>query len=267
MKRKVTLLLFIFYYSINFSQEKIYLDENMTVIDSVLLKKKCAISVFKCLSFNTDSVKVNKVLKKYEFGKITNTQYHQLRKLFIQSQKRPIDSSSTLIINYRDSLYDNKVRKDAKQRTFDHQVIQYDSTHHNVFNTKIFNSYRENWIKRQKKCVKKMKRKYNAETFYIFKSGNIDSIKKYPDLNWIKDRGLFKNVFFKIMYKSHFLILKPNGDYFLSGGVLEDKKLKKLIKSKDWTDYKKDLKASVNAHSKNGIGFFEKSIYRKTNCF
>ena len=111
-----------------------------------------------------------------------------------------------------------------------------------------------------------MKRKYNAETFYIYKY-DYGSIKTYPDLNWIKDRSIFKNVFFKIMYNSDFLILKPNGDYFLSGGHLDTKMIKTLIKTKNWDEYKKDLENSISAQSKEGIGFFKENTYHKSHCF
>ncbi len=262
MKRKVTLLLFIFYYSINFSQEKIYLDENMNIMDSISFKKRCKISVLKCLVYKTDSMKINKVLKKYQFGKITKKQYHQLRKLFIQNIKKPIDPSSTILINYKDSLYGF----DASQKYHDNHVKEHTSEHHLPFSFKSFDSGRKKWIKKQKKCVKKMKEKYNAETFFIYKY-DLGSIKSYPDLNWMKDRSVFRNVFFKEIYNSNFLILKPNGDYFLSGGYFDNKIIKKLIQTEDWTNYKKDWDESLNTNSIKGKGLFKNSLFNKPHCF
>ena len=263
MKRNLILLLLIFYCSKNFSQNKIYLDENIIEIDSLEFIKKCKFKVFKCLVYKTDSIIINKVLNKYNFGKIKKKEYHQIRKLLIKNQNRLIDSSSALLINYRDSLYDFITRK----KNFENHVKKHDSVKHVSFSFKKFDSNRKRWIKKQKKCIKKVKRKHNAETFYVY-NFDFGSIKDYPDLNWIKDIGVFKRVFFSVMYESSFLILKPNGNYFLSGGHLGDKMLKKLIRTENWTNFIKDLKTSKKNKNTRGVGFFNNNlIHNKSHCF
>jgi hypothetical protein len=239
----------------------IYLDENMSKIDSIIYKKKCKSTVLKCLEYKKDSLFIiHKVLYKYTFGKISKTETIQLKKPL--SINKTFNSQSNIVINYRDSLYDYNARK----RNSDRHLKSHDSFKHIALTHKKFNSSRKIWIKQQKKCINKIKNKYNTETFYVYKY-DYGSIKHYPDLGWIKDRGNFKTIFFGIMYNFNMLILRPNGEYFLSGGHFSNKMLKNLLKN-DWSQYKKDFNDSYNSQNNKGYGLFKtNSSFHKKHCF
>ena len=54
------------------------------------------------------------------------------------------------------------------------------------------------------------------------------------------------------MFNFHLLIIKPDGDYFLSGGHITDKQVGKLLKKADWSKYKNDWKLSFQREVING---------------
>jgi len=266
MRRKIAItfsLLLVFALN-TFAQSKIILDENMKLIDSVQFKKKCKSQILKCFSYTADSLFLKKVLYKYRFGKLSKEENSQLRKIFIQNTNKQIKQNANIIINFRDTLYNFITRKKA----YDVHIKNHDSVHHISLTTKKFNSQRKRWIKSQKKCSKKVLNKFNTSVFYVYKY-DTGSIKDYPDLNWIKDRGIFKTKFFNIQYNYKYVLLKPNGDYFLCGGHLSDKDLKLLLKKNDWSTFKNDWEKSYDSKSKKGVGFFKikSHQYNEKHCY
>jgi len=261
MKRSASILLFLFYCLLISSQEIIYLDENMANITSKQFDEKCTNSVLKCLKFKTDSLTIHKVVYKYNFGKVDNLLYSQIKNQFAEKTNRNIHDNAVLLVRYRDSLFDFKTRNKNHLR----HLKQHKSAKHVDFNKLKFQKSREKWIQKQQKCRKKMQ-KINAETFYVFKY-DFGASEQYPTIDWIKDNGLFKKEFFKILYNNNFLILKPTGEYFLSGAHLSNTFLKKLIKNEDWTSFKDDWQKSYQSKSDRGHGVFKTSFYHKKHCF
>ena len=84
-----------------------------------------------------------------------------------------------------------------------------------------------------------------------------------------EDNGAFRNTFFQIMRQYDFLVIKPDGEFFLSGGHLSDAKLKQLLNDRDWTPIKDDWKKSTETKVKNGYGFFRKydPDFHINHCF
>lgn len=233
------------------AQQKIFIDENMNSIDSIQYINKCKILVLKCLKYKTDSIEVNKVLYNYSFGRITSTEYKQVKKLLIQNADTLINSNAVILINYRDSLYNFE----ANKKNYDIHVLKHDSIRHNKFTVKNFETNRKNWIKKQNKCIKKLAKNYNTKTFYVYKY-DFGTLKSDEALIWIKDRGIFKNMFFKIQYNYNYLIIKPDGEYFLCGNHFSNINLKFLLKNSDWSKVKLDLQNSYISNSLDGIGTF-----------
>ncbi len=256
------LLFFLFVAYSSYSQKKeYYLDENMKEITPHFYLEKCSSRVLKCLDFKTGKEIIHKVVFRFKFGSVKKIGYKQIKALLSKTSNKAISLNAIIMITYRDSLYDFK----ARERNYKKHILKHDSVKHGPFSLRKFDYSRKKWIKRQQKCVKRYK-KLNAETFYIYKY-DYGSIKTYPNLHWIKDRGMFKNTFFKIMYNSNFVVIKPNGEYFISGGHLQDKLLKKLVKNSDWTPFKKDWQNSYQSLHREGYGVFEKEHYHKPHCF
>lgn len=266
MKIIIFLLLILFPF-LNFSQSEVYLDENMKEVGKSTFKSKCESQIFKCLNYTTDSLIIHKILYKYSFGKIKPKEYNQLRNLLIIDSKREIDSNATIILKFRDSLQNLQVLKNR----YDKHIIVCEAKNlkmeHESKNLKSFAKDRNTWIKSKEKCTKKFTKKNNVSVNYLYKYEN-NAVDSYSNFNWVKDRGIFKNLFFKIMYQSNLLIIKANGDYFLSGSHISDKSITKLIKKKDWTKYREDWQSSLTTHKKNGKGFFNKDTgFHKKHCF
>ncbi|MDG2193871.1 MAG: hypothetical protein P8K77_03255 [Polaribacter sp.] len=266
MKRKKPLLFAIslFIVSSVCSQKKIYIDENMKIIDSLLFSEKCKASVLKCLSYNTDTLEINKILYSYSFKKISKKQFHQLRKFWSIETKKKIDSNTTLIIQYRDTLYNYDINyarhiKHTKNHT---------EAKHLKFTLKKHLSNIKRWEKRQEKCIKKLSKKSKANAIYTYKHAFENTLSEYKTIKWVKDRGMSKNYFFKINYNYQVVIVKPNGNYFLSGGHLDKTMLKRLLKKNDWASFRNDLKKSYQSLHKTGYGLFKQvKGYHKDHCF
>lgn len=136
------------------------------------------------------------------------------------------------------------------------------------YTQKVYEKSKNKWVKKQNKCIKKFESKYNVNVFHVYKYSEVNpSI--YKDFLWVEDNGVFKNVFFQIIRHFDFLVLKSDGEFFLSGSHLSDSKLKQLINEKDWTSFKDDWKKSTETKHKNGYGFFRKydPDFHINHCF
>ena len=259
-----------------FAQAEIYMDENFKEISIEKYNKKCYSEIFKCSTYKTDSLKINKVLFRYAFGKIPTSDYDQLRQLLMKQANLTITKDRTIILNYRDTLQDyasrlkhrnkhikafkdkNQKRKDSGFKTIKYQIGK--------LTYKKYIREIKTYEKKIKKCIVLAETKYNSNTFFFY---NYDKgyLKDTKNIKWIEDNGVIKNTFFKIMYQSHLVIIKPDGNYFLSGSYLSDERLAKILNN-DWSRYKQDWNNSITTNSKTGIGFFEKEkTGHKSHCF
>jgi hypothetical protein len=253
---------FIFLISFNsIAQTEFYLDENMEKIDSLTFKKKCKVNVLKCLVYKTDSLILNKILYKYQFGKLTKNELEQVKKIVSSTSK--FNTSNNFMINFRDTLYNYEVTKTR----YDLHVKKHQNVKHIPYSLEKYNKQRVQWVKQKKKCTKKINSKYNTNTFYTYKF-DFGVNNEYSGIHWIKDTGILKKIFFNIQYNYRYVVVKPSGDYFACGSYLSNKKLKQLLKNNSWKKYILDLEKSYNTESKNGIGFFKKeNSYYNSQCF
>jgi hypothetical protein len=241
-----------------------FINELNHQIDSLEYIKKCQSEIFKCARYKSDSLTLNKVLFKYSFGKITPTEYNQIKKLLTQQSSIDIDSDEILLINYVDTLSNFEIVRNNYNKHFKN----YEGFFRPGSYTKNrYNETNRRWIKSKNKCIKKFKEKYNVSTFYLYKH-NFGFKEEFENFNWIKDRGIIKRKFFPLHNTNYYVIIKPNGDYFLCGSHLSDKNLAILLSNSDWSTFKFDLQKSYKSKSKNGIGFFKKETkYHKKHCF
>jgi hypothetical protein len=226
------------------------------------------------LEYKTDSLSINKILFKYKFEYLDSTAYNQVRNLLIRDSKHSIPDNSTIVIKYYDSVFsfETEYQKHIKHEK-QYESSKKDSTvvmhyHEHDFNKELFETNRGNWIKYRNKCLKEYDGKFNTKIFHMFKHSDEDK-STFKDFEWIDDKGTFKNVFFQIMYNFNLVIIKPNGEYFLSGAHLSNKTYEKLIKSENWSKYKKDWNKSLNKYEIYGKGIFNKkyNYNHKKHCF
>jgi len=264
-----------FYSQIEPPKDTIYLDENSIEITSSLFDKKMKVGVFHSSIYITKSLAIKKILHKFYFGKLTKQECNQLRLLLMRESNSKINKDANLVINFRDTLHGYPIQK----RNYDNHIKKHKTrgkgkfapkVKHNPFNQKIFSKNVKRSAKHLNKCSKKILKWNNSYVFNVF---NINE--GYPIENeyfkWVKDPGIFKMKFFNIMYENNLLIIKSNGDYFLKFGHFSDKSLNKLLKSSDWSQYKKDWKKSIKSNSKNGYGiiayFNRNTINHVKHCF
>lgn len=268
--------LFLFISFNGICQEKIYLDENMKELDYISYTKKCDAHIYKCIEFKTDTFAINKMVYKHQFGTITPSEYIQVKSILSKDSKEKIKQNAVIVVKYSDSLYSyNTTKKKHNSLIAFHQKAVYDTAsntmkyhkiNYKTYNLNTYNKNCKNWLKEQNKCIKKFEKIDNINVIhsYLHKEKNTYN---YADFHFVKDRGILKNTFFKIVKNFNVLILKPNGEYFLSGGHLEDKKIKKLLKDSDWSNYIQDWETTVTKYPKSGFGFFKKKLNHETHCF
>jgi hypothetical protein len=265
MKIIVLFIIFLFFFSQSFSQQKIYVDENMKTIDSLTFHKKCNAYIFKCLNYKTYSLIVNKVYYKFSFGKISRIESNQLRLLLVEKSKKNIDSNSIIVIKYIDTLFGYKKYKLRNEKRNKLQTSNNKTHKHKILKEKAYKKNHYRYIKKERKCVKSSNSKYGTKVFYLF-NYDYNHNKEFPQLNWMKIDA-FKKLFFNNVYESKTLILKPDGNYFLNGSILSDKRIISLL-TKDWKSFIRDWKNSASTNHIDGIGFFRKEkIFNRTNCF
>lgn len=287
MNRKI-FILFILTIGIQFchAQSIIYLDQDSKLISLNEFKKKCKQHIYKCLKYKSDSLIVNKIHAKYAFGNMPIESYEKIRLTLIKDSDINIPKDKTIVINYVDTIanYNSYLKHyeayHKKEFANDSSYINSLSTTIKVNNKAIRPPYRREPISYKKhtkrahaymdrvaKCTKKLEKKTNVSISHIY---NVNLPKNYSidQVNWIKDSGFFKDNYFEMIYRTRFMVIKPNGEYFLSGTMLSYETMKKFLKSKDWSSYKKELELSHHESNINGFGTFKKKHYYNTLfCF
>ena len=265
----ITAFLFISAYAT--SQTYVYLDENSKEISLKDFKKKCGNQLYKCLTYTKDSIALSQVLYKYKFGKISPQEYEQLRKLLIKDAAIEIQPNKIIVIKKYDKLYSYVNLPVGEKGSYNKRKIEVDSLNNvtsplhrysfNSYNFKkeVFDKIVSNWVMSISKCKEKYEEKFNVKIIHLH-TENSTLEKEYINFKWLKDRGIFKNIFFTYPKLHNTLILKPDGEYFLSNSNSNSNNnteiLKTLLKNSDWTTYRKDYEKSLYEISK-GEGLFK----------
>jgi hypothetical protein len=269
--RYLSLFFFLIFVSIQAQNVK-YVDENMNIIDSLTLTKKCKQHIFKCLKYDTDTLIIKKVLYKYKFGKLNDSTFQKIKKNLNTDSL----SKSNIIVRYYDSLIPYKtLLKNHSKHTEKREKIYFDTSKTRYyyrsghkFNKKIYERNRKNFIKTQNKCTKKYENKFDAKVFHVYKHDSNIS-KEYDNFDWTADNGIFQNTFFNIIFNYWIVIIKPDGEYFLIGSHISDKNLSKLLTTSDWAIFKEEWDKTLEKYTMNGIGVFKSESDRihKKHCF
>jgi hypothetical protein len=241
----------LFVLNITFAQKVVYIDENMQEINAETYSEKCEHVLLKCLIYNTNSLKIHKVLFKYKFGTTNKKTVKQIIDLAGEQLGKSIDTSQNLLIYYHDTLYSFDAR--VNQLKYFEQI---DSI---VFKYPTKKMYDKQVAKTRLSIIKKTNtysKKHQTALlhFYNFDFGTVYKTSQ-PIL--IKDNGLLKSHFFDAIYNYGYVILKPNGSYFLSGGDFRKKNLNLLLKNDDWSNFISDWEKTYTKFNKKGVGIFK----------
>lgn len=286
---KILAIIAIFFFSTYASsQSHVYLDENGEKVSAEVFGEKCSSNLlFHCLVVKrTEQLVVLQIRFKQKFGKISPQEMDQIRKLLRKDSGRKLEKEKTLLISYYDSLADFKASKkmhdslekkwtksykyymDLYEKDYKKEKVEYFIE----FNKEIFDKRIEDFSKDKNKCKKKFK-----INVVFMHPDDMALEEKYPNFEWVKDRGVINTVFIKndmqnplISKEVRFLVLKPDGEFFISNSHFNNntKILKKLLKNKDWIDYKEDYEKSLYGNIM-GVGLFERKPKRshQRHCF
>lgn len=266
MNRKILCLIFItfFFTQASIAQKVMYLDENQNEITKTDFIKKCEQYIFYCLDYKTDSLQIYKIHERYKFNKTTPETYNNIRLSLSKIRKTDIPKDKTLVINYVDTLWNYQAylkHYEFVKHNKDTSSIRINRRRYiHEHSKKSFKEYKKSAkirMDRTAKCTKKLERKSNTMVTHIY---NVDLPKKfnYENIEWFKDPGLFKTNYFDMVYKAKFMVIKPNGEYFLSATYYNYDRLIKLLKKDNWNAFKSDLKQSHLDKYQNGFGMFKK---------
>jgi len=286
-------LFFLLSYTLSDAQELVFLDEDLTKITENAFQEKCSSnSIYDCVILkNTNELIIAQIKKKMTFGEISEKKMNQIYTLLAKDTDTKIESTTTLVISYHDSLADYESSK--KQHEYlEKKFISYYSKKENYsdyeqlykkkkveyftdFNKTIFNKRINRFIKQSARCKEKYEKKFPVKVVFIH-----DDLKKYEKtydtFKWVKDRGIIKSVFFEKIEttknnRPRFLVLKPNGEFFVYNGLFynRNKILTQLLKTNHWDELRKELTESSHKNNSNGKGVFKRNrVYANYNhCF
>ena len=156
-----------------------------------------------------------------------------------------VDSSSTIIINYTKFLNNWDWHRNQIDSIITSSKIkedfEYDQKHFKYLQKQSYKTY-----KRRVKCSKKIQKNKNTIPIYMYSSNKgADLNSQYYNRMKRDFKKTFQNNFFHERGLYKWLILKPNGDYFLkstkaSQNDFSEKDVYNLLKNKNWEPFHKE---------------------------
>ena len=258
---------------------KVYLNEKSEVITEFEFNIKCGAAVYYCKQHDKPDMIVFKVYPKIFFGKLNPKEYNQVRIYLNNRSNKQIPENHKILIHYEESLFGfeernehcNLVNSFTLQENFEAfnleaenqgeyefasiQLFQkYVKDHKREFHDKEkFEREINEYANQQNACVKKIERKYQTPVFYVV-SDNFNYPIKNNFFTWVIDSGVIRSGFLKNHPDADFILLKPNGEYFLKSGEMPDFVLNKLLKKEDWIPFQKEWFSSMNMNDPVGFG-------------
>lgn len=226
--------------------------------------------------YKTDTLKVFKVSLRHRFGKLDSLKLHQIKTYINSKSPKKISETNYILIANIDTLYNYDAYVKTFVETHPYRPKYHSKEEVSVFQNKKFIKKRfmmneKKFMKseiellaRNIKCKKRIEDDYNVKVYHIH-SANHKSEPLPTELDWIDDRGVFRNMFFPFEGGNKTIIIKPDGSYFVTAyfnNMLE----KALFKNNDWTKFENQL---LDIYERNP--FYEKQgIFYSTklnNCF
>lgn len=256
-----------------------YLDENSIAISEKTFNEKCNAAVFYCKQYDRDNMVIFKVYHQMLFGKLKPQEYDQLRIYLNRKSTKKIPENHKILIHYEESLVgfkesnehcnlvNSKSLKDnyeafnleaALNGEYPFESIKrfqkYVRNHRLEFHDEEkFNEEIASYANQQNNCIKKIETKYQTPVFYVV-NNNYNYPIKNEHFTWVVDGGAIKNTFVKSNPDTNFILIKPNGEYFIKNDFLPDYVLNKLLKNEDWSQYILEWKESIRTNYSIGYG-------------
>ena len=268
---KAVLIICLFSSFFLIAQKEVYVDENMTEIDSQTYLKKCEARVLGCLQYRTNALTVYKIYKHHDFGKINLEDHSQISLL---SEVNNNINDQTIILHFKDSIfgyYESEIKelKNSKKIKFDQLTTSAKNSLYKQAQIDAQSNIKSHFNhvnKSNEKCVRFLEKR-NAKDFWVYNE-DINYIEKFgAQKKWIKNNALLDRLFFTKYPNASYVIIKPNGNYFISDRYISKSNYSQLIRNSDWTDLEQDLEHSIKKISKSGIGFFyKKDLIANNDC-
>lgn len=180
----------------------------------------------------------------HKFGIIKPEYLKQIKAQLLKTSKVKIDSNQTIIIRYINNF-------SSETKT----IEWLRSRPRNYSKSKAKRILRKQ-IELLNKSKNSIESKNDVKLFIVHGKG-LDDENGFSELNWAPDTMKLKSGIFKISYTYHTLVLKPNGEYFISNIHLSNQLLTDLISEDDWSEFKKDWEKSYQSMSVKGRGVFK----------
>ena len=274
----------------------VFIDENSLYITKREFNEKCNAAVFQCKRFELENIIAYRVYYRMYFGKLKPEEYNQLRLYLNKKSNKTIPENHKILIHYEESLVGFKESNEhcnlinAKSLKDNYEAFnleaelngdypfesikefqRYVRIHRLEFHDEAkFNEEVANYATQQNNCIKKVETKYLTPVFYVVYD-NYNYPIKNKHFNWVVDKGTIKSAFIKKLPDADFILVKPNGEYFIKSDFMPDFVLKKLLKHENWEQFKQDCKKSIKTNSSTGYGIVhdmtrEHEFYT-SNCY
>lgn len=256
------------------AQNQVFIDENMQEIDSKTYFKKCKAYVLGCLEYKTKTLVVNKVYKHHNFGKISETEFQELKTLLGENSNDNINDIQSIVLHFKDSLFGyNELtlrrlllsKKESFEELNTNEQSKLLRKAKSIASGRISSHFKH--VKNSNVKCKLFLEKNNSVDFYIFNE-DVNYIEKFGENKyWIKNDSLLEKLFFGKYPQVSYIIIKPNGNYFVSNRYISKSKYLQLIKKNDWSSFEQNLKLSIDKNSTFGIGFFnQRDTFANNDC-
>lgn len=256
-----------------------YLDENGTAIREALFNQKCNAAVFYCKMHEKKDMIIYKVYYQMYFGKITPVEYNQVRLYLNRKSQKTIPENHNILIHYEQSLsgfverneFCNLVNSKTLEENFEAYNLEaelngeypfeslkafkrYVESHYREYHDEEkFNEEVAEYANQQNHCIEKIETKYQTPVFYVVKD-NFNYPIKNKHFTWVVDSGTIQSAFLKKHPDANFILLKPNGEYFIKSDFMPDTVLNKLLKKPNWQPYISEWKKSIKNNYSEGYG-------------
>ncbi|MDC9723036.1 MAG: hypothetical protein PSN34_09735 [Urechidicola sp.] len=238
------------------AKDTLYFDENEKEISQAVFKKKCNAAVFNCQITESDSLTTQRVFYNFYFGKISTDEFENIVIHFNAKSDNKLSMSSNILIYHRDKLLSFKEgrRLDSLNSTKSKKITKKKYTKYKKRHDDIV----QHWNKSRDKFSKEIKKNHNTSTLFVAnKNYGYELENEY--FTWIIDDFSF----LENSYYQSIIILKPNGDYFISFGRISASNLFNIIKSNSWLDYQSDFEKSVKTNYSVGYGIVKDLVVKK----
>lgn len=275
-KHIALMVIFLLGYWLCYAQNTLYINYDLQEISEDEFKSLTKSRSITSYIHQKDTITIKKIGLKHWFGQLDSIQYNKIRNYINFKSKNQLKKDDYIVIALIDTLhsYDSYVKNFIRNYRYNperHKHLEVSEIH----NTKIirrellrnkndFLSFVDKKMKNTIACKNRIEKKYNAKVYHIYNE-KYNEKPLNPELDWLDNYAVFKDLFFPFEYRNKVIIIKPDGAFFVTSSYslrLE----KALIKHKNWNKYEKKLHKIY----KDNPNYYEQGIFfvlEKNKCF